>query len=136
MLGRKSTKNELALLRVELEQSKLDKVSLLREVELLRERVKQVEAEKENLFLRLEKMSEALIAKESPTAYSVQQMNRPLTPEELEEERKQKELRRIYQEFSEMYDKEPLFMSPDDMCEKLSSMGLPESAPLHENEES
>ena len=95
----------------------------------------------ENQFLRkqLERTQEALIAKESPTAYMHQKADeakgeeRPISPEEARRNQIEKDIYKRHLTNIEA----PLFDDAEDMMDQLRrSMGVPESQPLHNNEES
>lgn len=98
---------------------------------------------KENEFLRgqVDKLQQALIAKESPVAYHHQKMDEAAlnspevlpTPEEIHE---QKVRRETYQKWMENLEG-PLFEDADEMVAALTrQIGVPEHESLHGNDES
>lgn len=97
----------------------------------------------ENAFLRrnVEKLQEALYAKESPLAYEQMKMDEAAlgTPydgfseEEIERRKREAEITKQYLASLE----EPMFRSAEDMVSKLTKvMGAPVPTSIHENEES
>ena len=124
---------ELVELKVQLALLQEKTLALTRENDELKE-------DKRELSSKVDKLMEALIAKEAPEAYSDIREDRReerLTPEDLaERERRQKEARLLSQ--YEQQIEQPLFRTAEEMMTSLSraSVEPPGAQSIHGNEES
>lgn len=118
MFGRKS-KTELAV------QSKM--------VELLTAQVEALSKEKTDLLDRMNKLQDALVAKESPQAYQ----DRQYVPTVKPPENVINDLKIMSKYMEELRSDKPMFETADDLISLVSSVrGVPQSRSIHGNDES
>jgi hypothetical protein len=94
--------------------------------------------ENADLKKQVERLQEALIAKESPIAYAQMRMDQANAedPVDLEERERIKERNEFARRYAARIE-EPFFIDADDMISKLSQViGVPTPKSLHGNEES
>jgi len=103
------------------------------------EREEYLEGEIQYLRSQVDRLMEALTAKESPIAYAemkADQADMDATPVDIEEKRRLKERDDFAMRYAAEIEK-PFFTDPEDMISKLSQIvGAPVATSLHENEES
>ncbi len=117
----------------------LEEVSRLRgQVEFLEHQSEAARAHNDTLVTMIEKLQDALIAKESPAAYGQLLADRTEESNPLGDEQKRKLLleHETYNYLAAQEEK-PLFDSPDDMIDRLRNiLGTPEPESVHGNDES
>lgn len=94
--------------------------------------------ENDRLIKQVERLQEALVAKESPIAYAQMRMDQANAdnPDDLEERQRMKERNEFARRYAASIE-EPFFVDADDMIAKLSGIvGMPTPKSLHDNEES
>lgn len=117
----------------------LEEVAKLKgRIEFLEHQKEALEAHNENLLNMIEKLQDALIAKESPAAFDQMQADKAVERNPLtEEEKKRLHIEHETYNWMAAQEEKPLFDGADDMVDRLRTiLGTPEPESLHGNDES